>query len=369
MALIGLLFLVNLAAHVVGPQSFCPGCVGAYLNYFAPLGAVLGGWVVSAILFRRSENVNEPVRITDHQWIPGLKYSALVLSLTWVLWLLGFRTLISHTSQQPELFQRYSVPYFTFLLFYGGGLLVSLVLLCITLWLVSPAARGITNIQRWPWLLALVLVSSALATPIVLSAISRTEPVFRPVFYVSLLVPPLLAWAIISVYGRGRVTSTLAVALIIIVPLLIGARSSMMARRPPFPGIERAAERLASLTTPDDKIFALSDMHVFLLAERYPYPPLMNSEYSFVISSDTEAVLRFNKWNYTLADRWLDEADVVVLSDTRFQVLPMHYLGYPGSGQDVVDLINGILAQDFILLEDVPGPQDGTLHIYRRCAP
>jgi len=130
--------------------------------------------------------------------------------------------------------------------------------------------------------------------------------------------------------------------------------------------INNAAERLAKLTKPDDKIFAVTHMHEFLLADRRPFPALAIVEWGLSVATETDKVQKFNRYNYDLAARWLQEADVVIVSDAVSEGLSRHYKGLKGSGQDVVDLVNKVVAKDFNLVEEVPNSSRGNWKIYRR---
>jgi len=167
----------------------------------------------------------------------------------------------------------------------------------------------------------------------------------------------------------SRLQRNLVIGIVIFSTLIISTVTkarTFTIHKPRFQMIQNAAERLASLTRPEDKIFAIADMHVFLLAKRYPYPALMTHEYNFVITEDPINALKKNRWNYALAKQWLSEADVIVLSHERFTALPRLYPGYPGSGQDLKDLIEKLVAEDFPVMVTIPCSHGDEIELYRR---
>jgi len=130
-------------------------------------------------------------------------------------------------------------------------------------------------------------------------------------------------------------------------------------------GIDFAAKRLAALTSPRDRIFSITLSPEFLLADRRPYPQLVVFD-GFTTFPDPEKTLKFNRYNYALADKWLKEADVVILSDQVCHGLGMLYKGSAGSGQDVVDLAQRVVSRDFNLVEEIPRTSQGDWRVYRR---
>ena len=132
--------------------------------------------------------------------------------------------------------------------------------------------------------------------------------------------------------------------------------------------IDFAAEHLAKLTTPRDKIFALTLTPEFLLTGRRPYPALI-VPVGLSICRDTERVQRLNRYNFALAKKWLREADVVILSDAVCQELADLYKGLEGSGRDVADLAQTVVLQDFDVVEQISRTSRGKWTIYRKKEP
>ena len=134
---------------------------------------------------------------------------------------------------------------------------------------------------------------------------------------------------------------------------------------PDLRNVNRASQRLAALTTPSDKIFAITCLHEFLVADRLPYPPLLLAD-AISLNKDIARVTKFGRYNYAMAGSYLKEADVVILSDYAETELAGLYRGHRGAGQDVVDLAERVVAEDFTLIEKIQRTSKGIWRIYRR---
>jgi len=365
--LVGVLFLANLVIHVYGAQSFGPRNVVAYFNYLAHLGAVLGGVWISAVLFGRQTEGREPVPSGRHDDTPrGLTGPLVVLALGWGLWLLPLKAIVSYRSFDAAVLGRYSVGYAVFLLAYGACLLGG----AVAVWAAISGSVRKTSSRSAPRRGALlpgaVSIGSAFAAAGLWVVARRAQAGLETVFLAALLLF-VLAWGMLCARLKHPVLSAVSVGALMLASLTTGAGSFMLAERPHFPVIRRAADRLAALTAPTDRIFALAHMHAFFLAQRYPYPPLINKEYTFVVSpSDPETLLRAHRWNYALAARWLREADVIVLSHACTRYFRDYQRGRSGSGADVMDLVEDVIARDFSHVESVAEPCEGPLRVYRR---
>lgn len=138
---------------------------------------------------------------------------------------------------------------------------------------------------------------------------------------------------------------------------------------PVQPGIHNMASKLKAHTSPTDKIFAISDMHIFLMAERRPYDQLMNNQWSFVADDVPADLMRKTHfWNYNLADRFLEEADVAVISTESFGYLKELFKGKEKSGLATHEMIQRKLDELYDLVEEVSWYYDGNLRIYRKKA-
>jgi hypothetical protein len=129
----------------------------------------------------------------------------LVLTLALMLWLLPSWTFVSHISRESTVFQRYSIPYFVFLLSYISGLLIGLTFLRATPRQVELVTRVIAYIRRRRWLLAFVLVVSPIASLALFFVVSRFGPGQSTVFFVSILSLALLADAVLVFSTRSQV--------------------------------------------------------------------------------------------------------------------------------------------------------------------
>lgn len=169
--------------------------------------------------------------------------------------------------------------------------------------------------------------------------------------------------------NTSKLHKTVVIGILILSTLIISTVTkarTFTIHKPRFEMIQSAADRLAALTKPEDKIFSIAEMHVFLLAKRFPFPALMTLEYNFVITKDTQSALKQNRWNYALAKQWLSEADVVVLSHERFVDLPRLYPGRPGSGKDLKKLIEKVIAEDFPIKVTIPCSHGDEIELFRR---
>ena len=165
-------------------------------------------------------------------------------------------------------------------------------------------------------------------------------------------------------WGRGFV---MALLVVFTVTQVFSGSLQYRTQMPLTPGLNHVADRLKALTSPQDRIFSVADMHVFFLAERFPYPHLMNSLWGFKASEAPADVVQLSPyWSYELAKKDLQEADVVVLADEPFRFLNELYMGAPNSGRITHDLIQNAVDRDFHLVEDVCWYYEGCLHVYRR---
>ena len=156
------------------------------------------------------------------------------------------------------------------------------------------------------------------------------------------------------------------VALVLVGVVSREARIYLLTWNDQFGSLKKGAERLAFHTGKEDKIFALSDIHVFFLADRSPYASQVNNYYSYVIGGDADQLLRQGRWNYEMALAWLKDADAVVLDEGHYRSVASIYTGLPGSGRELRDLMESVLRREFTHVDAIPGTQQGVLHIYLR---
>ena len=62
----------------------------------------------------------------------------------------------------------------------------------------------------------------------------------------------------------------------------------------------------------------LSVVPMLYLSESHMFPPQINSGYTFVQGGDSEELLSFGYWNEELHERWLAEADFVIVEEQRY---------------------------------------------------
>ena len=134
--------------------------------------------------------------------------------------------------------------------------------------------------------------------------------------------------------------------------------------------IETIAQVLAGHTSPVDRIFFLAEAHPLLyLPDRHIFPAMVNYRSGYRISDDLDGLQRRGLWNYELGRRWLDESDVVVASELVRTSMAKTLPGRPGSGQDLIELLDRTLATDFELVVHIPAParyRSGAIDVYRR---
>ncbi len=101
---------------------------------------------------------------------------------------------------------------------------------------------------------------------------------------------------------------------------------------------EQAGAHLAKFIPPDSKVYwegGLSVVPMLYVPQAYLYPPQVNDGYSYRKGGNTDKLLRYGLWNDEIKQKWLQEADIIiveewryspnlkaVLSPTRFKELP-----------------------------------------------
>lgn len=97
--------------------------------------------------------------------------------------------------------------------------------------------------------------------------------------------------------------------------LLAGEYNSYDCPQNVLPGYERVGERLAQVIPAGSSVYWVGYSPVTLLA--LPgvkiYPAQLHGTYSFRISDDDDALLKYGWWNQHLAEKWLGEADYVLI--------------------------------------------------------
>lgn len=133
--------------------------------------------------------------------------------------------------------------------------------------------------------------------------------------------------------------------------------------------IKHGAEYLKSLTSPKDKMLVIGMPHHALMAERYEFPPLINTDIIYYNIEDSEILKRYKFYNFDILLEWLkNEAMVVVfqrddlINSTAFQ-----------DGEGRIETFEKILNEKYEFagsIENVYPKKytigDGIMNIYRR---
>ncbi len=98
------------------------------------------------------------------------------------------------------------------------------------------------------------------------------------------------------------------------IPVLAGDYTSYDCPGDVIPGYEAAGTQLAKAIPSGSKIFwaGYSPVSLLQIPGAQIYPPQLHGAYSFRISADDDALLKYGWWNEHLAEKWLAEADFVL---------------------------------------------------------
>lgn len=352
LVLIGMLFVSNVVVHVIGAQSYSSFTVIHHFVYFAPLGAVLGGIGLADILTPRTANI--PIQ----QRFSGAGHTARVLTIALVLWFFPSWILISHYYHQWQNVASISVRqnFWITLVPILSGLLILLTILAALHW---PTIRQ--RIAQRVWRVAGLLVAFGIISILLFQNATNTEMVLRKATHFWPLALLLVAWVIVN-RTRPHLAPGFAIVLIALAPY----NQYRLMDRSSLPELHRAAERFQALTTPDDRIFALTESYFFLLADRHPYPAPLNIEANLALAPLDDLVQKYNRWNITLTARWLNNTDVVILDEKYTNVIAPMYRGQSGSGMEILQVISTKVARDFVLLEESRDVPYSLIRVYRR---
>lgn len=133
----------------------------------------------------------------------------------------------------------------------------------------------------------------------------------------------------------------------------------------PIPALQHTADRLAALipAAGEPRVFSLADPLPIYLAGRRAYLQQSQQE-RFVFTSirDPARTRRIGIWGPAEMERWLgSDAQYAVIQSTTLDF----YRGRQKYGA-VLDEMDSLLAQNFVLLEMFEAEGDGTLSVYRR---
>ena len=114
--------------------------------------------------------------------------------------------------------------------------------------------------------------------------------------------------------GLAVVLFLLAGSFLAPLPVLAGDYTSYDCPGDVIPGYQAAGAQLAQLIPPGSKIYwaGYSPVTLLQLPGVQIYPAQLHGTYSFRISTDDDALLKYGWWNEHLAEKWLAEADFVL---------------------------------------------------------
>jgi len=100
-------------------------------------------------------------------------------------------------------------------------------------------------------------------------------------------------------------------------PLLAGEYNSYDCPHDVIPGYETAGAQLAKVIPPGSTVYwaGYSPVTLLYLPGVKIYPAQLNGAYSFRISNDDDALMKYGWWNQHLAEKWLAEADFVLVEE------------------------------------------------------
>jgi hypothetical protein len=130
----------------------------------------------------------------------------------------------------------------------------------------------------------------------------------------------LAAWKALN----GRKNSAVSGALLVFVllgmifspsPLLAGEYSSYDCQSDVIKGYKAVGAQLAKVIPPGASIYwdGYSPVSLLYLPEVKIYPAQLHGAYSLKVSDDDEALVKHGWWNQHLAEKWLGEADFVLV--------------------------------------------------------
>ena len=117
-----------------------------------------------------------------------------------------------------------------------------------------------------------------------------------------------------AAWGLGIVLILSLGILLSPIPVLAGDYNSYDCASDVIPAYESAGTLLNSLIPPGSKIYwaGYSPVTLLYLNAAEIFPSQLHGTYSFRISTDDEALLKYGWWNEHLAEKWLNEADFIL---------------------------------------------------------
>jgi hypothetical protein len=319
-----------------------------------------------------------PIVVTALYW-PGIVTSALLHPLFQDLlrsvgWNPGAELLVEPVLRSPVSLTAYLGTFY-----YLGGyyflILLSLAVSGIALllsWSDVRPFRGIDQGARIVWLMVALFAVNLAAH--VLGPMVAGAP-FATYNYINYCVPLGAALGGLGLehllqsshdrFVKGSIVGGLAIAILVSVSTWMIPSQFIMCF-PCMDGIRHAAQKLAQVSTPESKIFSLCYMHVFLLADRRPFPAMVWPEWGLSVSADAAQVKKLGRYNYDMAAEWLDRADLIVLAEPVVQNMGGVFRDQPKGGADLVKLVEEKISQGFEFVEAVSAGNLGKILFYRR---
>lgn len=100
-------------------------------------------------------------------------------------------------------------------------------------------------------------------------------------------------------------------------PLLAGEYNSYDCASDVIPDYERVAAQLRKVIPPGASVYwdGYSPVSLLALPDAKIYPAQLHGTYSFRVSDDDDALLKYGWWNRSLAEKWLGQADFALVEE------------------------------------------------------
>ncbi len=163
-----------------------------------------------------------------------------------------------------------------------------------------------------------------------------------------------------------RAVAAVAVAGVVLGPVVSPARQVFVPNRPPVAqAAAEAGKFVAAHTRPDDRIFTIADPHIFLLARREVLPRLTHHMFLYAPEADTAAVRKTWCFNLeTLLEMLRHDATVVVLTERGMRWLVDNER--TTAGIEVDRAVRKELRQNWRLVARADNPFAGRIEVFRR---
>jgi hypothetical protein len=123
-------------------------------------------------------------------------------------------------------------------------------------------------------------------------------------------------------YSYGYVLSvTFLITGAILSPWLQGSQALPDCQIDVIANNEQVGAHLAQFIPPNSKIYwkgGLSVVPMLYVPQAYLYPPQVNDGYSYRKGGNTDRLLRFGLWNDEINQKWLQEAEIILVEESRY---------------------------------------------------